>query len=552
MRQSAIYSLASTREVAGFLDGVINTIENGGGGEAVLDSVKNESGVTAPKHLDTLLGEANEDAYKKIFDSVAEGVKVYKHEHGVYPTADVAEAALQQGLACFRGIDARGNILDSATSAHHDQMSLQPNRAVVAILSLFSEAIPWAGYLPVDIGSNEGRLAILSHLAGSTGGDYTNGGLLDGTNAGGVFASSQRMVKFNTATGTTYTSAFTTANLSSTPGYCDPAGTGVPVLRGRTIVYINGLVAAVDAANGSGATSAIAGTITMPTGVQITLTGTVTLATGAISITSSINLASYDVTAQSIIDFELQPALIQKVGVNATVYTLFANSWRVMTGVTIDGSTQMRNELGLDAASEGLLAIRAQMAQERHYQALRMAYSIGKNNPVAYDFGYSTQIAQKTRAQIWQDFAAVIGNADQNMANLTMDHGITHLYVPGFIAAQCQSLPPELFTSSGIETRPSIYRVGKLFNKYDVYYDPKVASQAANLQSAEIVAVGRSTQVARNPVVLGDAVSPTLMQLALNSDLVQNAAVYGRDFTVTNPHQPSALGAARISVSNLA
>lgn len=551
MHTNAIYSLKSTREVAGFMDSVIDKVEEGGSGQAILDSVKNEAGTSTPKNLDFLLENLKDADQQKLLDGISEGVKVYKREHGFYPTADVAEAAMQQARTAFLGVDGSGKIFDSVTSAHHDAGSLQPNRAVVAIMALFSEAIPFAGYLPVDIGSNEGRVAILSHTSNSNAGDYSDGDLLDGTNAGGVFASSQRMVHFDTSAGTTYDSKFTTTCLDADPGYCDPAGTGVPLLRGRTTIFINGLVVAVDAINGNGATSPIAGSIKMPNGAEITITGTVTLATGAIEIVSNVALADYEVTAQSIIDFELQPALINKIGVGASVWSVYANPWRVMTGITIDASGQLRNELGLDGASEALLAIRAQMAQERHYQALEMVRRIGANNVVDWNYDYQNQIQQKIRAQILQDFAPVLANADQQMANQTMDHGITHLYAPAWFVSLCAGLPSDLFEPSGISARPSVYRAGRLFGKYDVYYSPKKVSQGADLSTSSLIAVGRSNQVARNPILLGDAVSATFMQLGLMSDLVQNAAVYGRDFTVVNPHQLSALGASRINITNM-
>jgi len=99
----------------------------------------------------------------------------------------------------------------------------------------------------------------------------------------------------------------------------------------------------------------------------------------------------------------------------------------------------------------------------------------------------SGQGVYKTRAMIWLDFAALLGQIDQDMANNTMDHGITHLYVTAFVAGQLPSLPPEIFEPSGLSARPGIYRVGRLFGKYDVYYTPKVLAQSVNLQTAEIL-----------------------------------------------------------------
>lgn len=550
----AQYSTQSTREVAAFLDSVNPQLDAGAGGAAILDSIKNQSGVKVPKALDILLGKLNTNDEGRILDSVGAGLSHFQAEHGRLPTADVVEAAIQQGSTALYGVDRHGNILDSASSSHSDPISLQPNRAVVAILSAIAEAIPFASYLPVDIASNQAKLAILSHKAGTAYGDYALDEIMDGVNAGDVYASSARFVRFDHSGVAPYASKFTTQSLSASgsEGFCDPAGTGFPVLRGRTIVYVNGKVAATDVPNGSAANSPISGSVTIGANTHV-ITGFVTVATGAIELTtvSPDFAAGTEVTAQAFVDYETSPSLIPSVIVRADVYDIFANPWRVMTGMSIDASGQLRNELGLDGQSEALMAIRTQMSLERHYQALKMAYALGKNNEINYDFGYPTRSAQMTRAQMWQDFEANLSNADQKMANDTMDHGITHIYASAWMTAQIESLGSDMFVPSGIAKRPSIYRVGRLFGKYEVYYSPKVASQAADLTTASILAVGRSTQVARCPIVLGDAVAPTFLSLNMQSDLKASAAMYARDFTVVNPHEPSALGCARINFTNL-
>ncbi len=557
MKQTAQYSTNSTREVAAFLDAVsIAAVADGGADKhAVLDSVRNKPGVTIPKPLDGLLGKLTDADGARILDSIQMGISHYSVEHGSAPTADLVEAAIQQADVAFRGIAPDGSILDSATSLNHDPLSLQPNRAVVALLTAIAEAIPFAAYLPVDLQSNQSKLAILSHVAGSTYGDYTTGDLMDGISAGNVFASSARSVRFDVTGGTApFNSKFTAINSTSDVGYCNAAATGVAVLRGRTIVFINGLVAAVEPVSGSAANSPLSGSVVIG-GITYTVTGTVAPATGVISLTaltaSSGPITGLTVTARAFVDYETSPGLIPNLTVKADVFDIYANPWRIKTGISIDSNSQLRNELGLDGNSEALMAIRTQMALERHFQALRMCQEISANNVVSYDFQYSTQILQKLRFQIWQDFQAVISNVDQKMANDTMDHGITHLYVPAFVAAQMLGLPSELFKPSGITTRPGIYRVGRLFDKYEVYFSPRVATQNAALTQATIIAIGRSTQVARCPIVLGDAVAPTFLQLSMGSDFVNNSGMYARDFTVVNPHQPSALGAARINITNL-
>ena len=550
----AIYGTKSTREVAAFLDAVSPQLKEGATGQAVLDSVRNGSGVTIPKGLDELLGSMKSSDESRILDSVQAGLTHFQKEHGCMPTADVVEAAIQQGQSAFRGIDARGQILDSASSSHHDQLSLQPNRAVVAILSAIAEAIPFASYLPVDIQSNQSKLAILSHVAGSAYGDYAVNGIMDGASAGDVYTSSSRIAKIVTSGSLPWSGKFSQGNDTANPGFSDNAGTGVPVLRGRTIVFIKGVPVGMEPTSGNAASSPISGSATIG-GIDYTVTGTITVATGVLSITgctaSSGGIVSLPVTAQAFVDYEASPALIPKVLVRADTYDIYANPWRVMTGLSIDAAGQFRNELGIDANSEALLAIRTQMAMERHYQALRMASQLSINNTVAYDYGYSSQISQKTRASILQDMMPVLANADQKMAIDTMDHGITHLYVPAFFANMCNSLGADLFKPSGISARPGIYRVGRLFDKYEVYYSPKVVSQNAGLTTASLLAVGRSSQVARCPIVLGDAVAPTFLPLNMQTDLMNNSAMYARDFTVVNPHTPSAMGCAQINITNL-
>lgn len=539
----AIYTLQSTQQVAAFLDSVSADTK----GQDVLDAAKNDAGTELPARLKALIGDTPEKDQARILDSVLYGMREYEKAHGVAPTADVVDAAIQQGHVALKGV------LDSATNAHHDQGSLQPNRAVVAIVSAQAEAIPFAGYLPVDIGSNEGKLAILSHQANSDFGDYAVGEIMDGINAGDVYASSQRMVAIDTSGAAPYNSKFTTTN--SDLGYCDPAGTGVAVLRGRTIIYVGGIPCTTDSLQGSAANSGFTGTVTLPsTGTTHTVTGYVTVATGVIQVTTvtpALPAGFRTVVAQAFIDYETQPSLIPLVGVRADVFPVYANPHRIAAKLSIDATGQMRNELGLDAEGEVLMAIRTQLAQERHYLALRYVQNLGGNIADSWAFDYANQKLQKTRAQMWLDGQSILGNLDQTMANSTMDHGITHIYTSSWIINQLLSCGRDIFEPSGIAARPGIYRAGRLYGKYEVYYSPKVVAQSNDKASSEMLLVGRSSQVARCPIILGDAVAPTFVDVATQLDLNKQIAMYVRDFTIVNPHAPSALGCGRLSITGL-
>lgn len=548
-KQQAIYTLPSTQEVGVFLDSVSSDISTGLKGQDVLDSVKNEAGtkMKLPKRLEAMLAQAPEAEHARVLDSVIVGVREFEASHGRKPTADVVDAAIQQGHAALI------HVLDSATSAHHDQISLQPNRAVVAIVSAIAEAIPFAGYLPVDIGSNEGKLAILSHQAGSAFGDYTLGELMDGTNVGDVYASSQRMVEIDTSGAAPYNSKFSVANLVANPGFCDPAATGVGVLRGRSVVYVGGLPIALDTANGSAANSPFTGSVTIGSTVH-TLTGYVTVASGAVQITTvtpALPAGYQKVVVQGFIDYETQPSLIPLVGIKAEVFPVFANAHRIATKLSIDASGQIRNELGLDAESEALMALRTQLAMERHYQALRYVRMLSIHNSATHDLDYDGRSLQMNRSQMWLDAQAPLGELDQQMANKTMDYGIQFVYASSFLINQWMSCGRDIFEPSGVANRPGIFRAGRLFGKYEVYYSPKVVNQAADLSTAEMLLIGRSSQVARCPILLGDAVAPTLVEIGTQLDLNKQLAMYARNFTAVNPHEASAKGCGLLNVTGL-
>jgi hypothetical protein len=536
-KQPVKYATVATLEVANFLDSVKERKDAKEGTDAILDSIHNESEDTSklplPAGLKALFDKLGGDKKheKRILDGISIGMENFEQAHGFTPTADVVEAALQQANVAFDAIGPNGRLLDgitnTASSVHSDPMSLQPNRAVVAILSMLSEAIPFAGYLPVDIGSNQSKLAVLSHIAGSTYGDYTNGQIMDGTFSGLRFASSARMVRLDVTGTAPFTSKFTTTNLPLDPGFCDPAGAGINVLRGRTVVYINGKVAARDTASGSGASSPISGSVRV-NGIDYAVAGTVNVDTGAISITGITggSLTGLNVVAEAFVDYERMPALIPLLQVRADTYDIFANPWRAMTDMSIDTAGQLRNELSLDGLSESIMAIRAQMSAERHYIALEKAARLGVNLPFTINFEWDTRSQQMNRAAIFQDVQAQLTLVDQAMANATMDHGVTHFYVGSWLMGIFNSLPDTMFVSSGVTARPGIYRVGRLFNKYEIYYAPRVATQSADLKTAKMIGIGRSTQVSRNPILLGDAIAPTFLDLSMQSNLKTQRAVY--------------------------
>lgn len=547
------YFKRETAEVAQFVDTLKDNAIKGGtfdsaaASDFIVTASNQNAGVKVPETLQAVLDEAKGDESSIVTRAILDGVDVYEAQHGSAAPADVIEMALHSAYATTDAARRKFS-LDSASSLHHDQISLQPNRAVVAILAAMGEAIPFAHYLPADIGSNEAKLAIMTHHAGSKFGSYDQNALLDGVDSGNTYISSSRV---HTSTPAAADGAVTgkITKQQATEDTCDPAAGDLKLLRGRTIVYVDGRVAAREVDSAGSGNSPISGTINVG-GTSYAIGGTINTDTGAYALTTTPKLPeTVPVVVEGFIDFERAPELTPSIISAVNTFSLYAKPWRVTTHQTIDSRTQMANELGLDPYSESVIAIQAQFANERHYDVLRKGRRLAALNTAQFDFGAAAQHQDSGRAAVWQDFSYPLGVVSQKMAEDTMNHGVTHLYVGKRVAAQYLGLPSTIFQPSGIAPRPGIFRLGRLFGMYDVYYTPKGLNETQT--SAQILAVGRATDVTRNPVVLGDAVPPTVVPLAVNADLRQGAGFYARNFTAVNPHDPSSRGFAMIEVVNM-
>lgn len=556
MTRHSVYHKRETAEVAQFVETLKNEAAKGGvfdsaAADDFVSTAINQSGsVKVPEKLKIVLDEADDKTAAMVTRAIFDGANTYERMHGAPAPADLLEQAIH--LAYGTSNEARRIMLDSASSNASDPLSLQPNRAVVAILTTLSEAIPFAHYLPADIQSNEAKLAIMTHQAGKDYGRYTQGALMDGAFSGDTYISSSREHKCEIVLDAGNPTGAITGKLTSiqTDGdTCNPAAPEVKLLRGRSLVYVNGLIAAREVSGTGTGPSVVSGQASIA-GTVHQISGTVHPDTGVIALVSTPPMAATNsVVVEGFIDYERAPELTPSIVTAVDTFQLFAKPWRVTTHQTIDSRTQMANELGLDPYSEGVIGIQAQFANERHYEVLRKAKRLAKQNTDTFNFNWSNAGDFKVRADVWRDFGSVLGAASQRMAIATLNHGITHLYVGEKIAAQLSSLQNDIWEPSGIVERPGIFRLGRLFGRYDVYYTPKEVTESAD--AAEILCVGRATDVTRNPFVLGDAVAPTVIPLAVNADMKTGAAFYARNFTAVNPHQPSAMGCALITVTDL-
>lgn len=495
----------------------------------------------------------------KLFDSVADGIERYTDAHGVAPSPDLLLAAMQQADSARHDYTNDGiprSVMDSVGgSDHHAANSINANRALLAIEQLFETAIPFGSYLATDISSNEARLHILSHIAASTHGGYKANDSLNGGLAGKPFASSSRWMKFGGDFSAPQTQKVT--SIVDRDGFCVQTDGLVvpPILRGRTIVYINGLVAAEERPNPSGETSPIAGAVTI-NGTEYSINAKSEPGRGLVTI-NSISPAlpeGSEVVAQAYIDYERAPALTPRVGIEVETFSMYANPNRITTSTTIDFMTQLQRELSIDGQSQALQAVRTQLSMERHFEALRMARRLAKNTSVSHDLDLASRNSALLHWQIWQDFLPALSAVLQIVVEKTADASVEVAYVGRRLASEFLSLPREMFVPSGVRPRPGVYRLGRLFDLIDLYFLPdgeNILRSDSAVGEHEMLLIGRGSQPGRSPIVLGDAVPPTLLSLATNADFNSNLGMYSREFTRVNPHYRSAHGAALMTIKGI-
>jgi len=482
----------------------------------------------------------------RVIRAILDGANAYEKANGVKAPADILEHAMHQAYATLDSTRAQFQ-LDSATSLASDAESLQANRAVVAIMATLGEAVPFANYIPTDIGSNEARLIVTSHVANNTYGGYNAQDIMDGANSGKPYMTSERTHAL-AINGTTGALTGTLTDVQNSADVCSQTAPGVKLVRGRTKLYINGRFAAKEVDTSGTGLSTVSGKISI-SGVEYVIGGTVNTDTGVAALTTAPALPTTNVAVlEGYIDYERDASKTPSIVTRADNFSLFATPWRVTTFQSIDARTQMSNELGLDPYAESVYSIHAQFANERHRIALAKLKRVAVNNAATFDFAWPTQGLAKTPAEIVQGLSAVLGVISQKMAEDTMNHGVTHLYVGRKFKAVLLGLPTTLFTPSGIEGA-GIHRVGRLFGMFEVYYTPHTVSETSS--GSQILCVGRATDAARNPIVMGDAVPPTMMPLSVGADLRTGSGFYARTFTELNPHAPSAMGAAIIDITNL-
>lgn len=467
--------------------------------------------------------------------------------HGAKPSGAVLDNAVRTTLNSLSrehrlkaGVDiAAYDDIEGGTSG----APMQANRAAISVYNTIVEALPFGGLIPMGSGL-QGKIIIATHEAGNAVGDYAINDSLDGIYAGKPFMNAVRRVVATSSDQQAYTAKIL---------YAKGDSNGSPIVASSVRVFVNGKPAGgtlVTQTNNK-TEAPINGQIVVNNQTH-TLTGKAVLATGEVTINVTPALQSSDVVkVAGMINFEDEKMKGKRPAFQTSAYSydLRATFSSGLYRITQEAKAQFSSETNLDPASEAMLAMRNQFNFERHRYALDCMYDIAQGYKHTADMKTSTRLDERSRVQLWSDVLFALTEADQSMLERTNAFGIGVLYVGGKGRAELEALPPELFEKSTVPARAGIYRVGQLFGRYEVYYCPQLLKETAS--SIEILAIGRSEQSGLNPIVVGDVVAPTFVNLGVTHDLREGAAYFHAGVLEVNPHVSAASGAALIAITGL-
>lgn len=533
--------LRSQRELKLFLDGDLEQ------GRNVLAHAQHKPILDMADKLDSLaVNDEDKNGLSVIRKAILDGVESYEKQHGHKPDVNVINVALDHAEQILDDANIDGVMTNTASNSR----GLISTQVIVAIQALVSAAIPFAHYITGDKKTSKAELVVVSHSAGSKAGSYDAGDELDGIGGGDAYIMTDRTATLTASDETKKVFAGKITPIQLTDTTCDPDAAVHPLYTGRTQIIVNGLIVAT-CGMGSGDVDSFSGRTKLVSGEDALISGTVNIATGAVAMTSNIALGENDqVFARGVLNVEKEGAFkAPSIDTTAQKFVLYASPYRAKVVCTPEAKEEFENELGINPQFEGTIHARTAYSQETLYKSLRDCCLIGKYSGLSrqFDYKWETAGANKSQADITEELITLINTVSQDMANANGSHGVSHIYVGEKMRSIFESLPDSKFKSSGINNRPGSYRLGRLNNKYEVYYSPKGLD-------VDILLIGaNAAQPAFNPVIIGETTAPTVERASASTNSPDTGYwLTGKAICQQNPVTKYAKSCATITVINTA
>lgn len=511
-----------------------------------VDSLQLDSVTELADKVSALDAEAGSRAVLDVRKTLLDCIKAYEHEHGKKPSADLIAMALDQANLEL------DSITSSAASSHgHEARSLKPNQPLIAIRAIFAAAMPFAHYLPAQE-SGEAPFIIVSHEAGAKTGMYDKNESINGVAGGSNYISSARQHVLESGDRTVFKGKITPVMTDFL--HCDQDVEAIPLYEARTQIVINGLAIATSHKSNSGTTETASGVAVLGD-KSISFTAQVNVKTGEVTVTFAEAVPeNTHVMARAFLNVEdhkfrdYTPEIITR----AQKYVMFATPYRSKVIATPEAINQFKNEIGIDPAFEGTVAIRMQKGQEDLYNMLERLNVIGQlHHPHTANFNWKELGKRKSVEDIVRDvLLPKLSQISQEIANANGSHGISHIYVGERMRALFVAMGTDFFEASQVVARAGSYRLGRLAGLYEVYYTPRGIQKVEGAERMLLIAANANNP-SFNPVIVGEVSAPMIKQVSATPNSPDEGYwVTGKGFIENNPVPIYAASVSTLDVIN--
>lgn len=564
----------------------------------VLGGGDNGLNITSPAYaaLQQLCGYLGKEA-GYVMDSAARAMSSWRERFNQEVPDNVAYAGICRGLALYEsdaGLPATDPLMqliaredkaqmDSASNQHHDQLSIRAGLALASLLSTLASATPFAGVVPFPMGSNEGKIVLVTPKANNDFGAYRAGDVLVGARAGLPFTMAGRLLVLTEADVTGGKSYVTTVRECVEPAPAVLPATGFigwrsqasspaeRILSGRTVVLVNGIQVGGDIRTGNGAFNQNKGTTNLngkfyvkgDAATEYTIDGTCDLDGGVIDFTIKPALPpEATVRTLAFIDWERQKSRTDgkerwaSIGVETDGYSVYAEEARVDSEYTISAATQFQQELGMNIAALSMGAGDI-YTQERYRRIIELGALVAAGNPQQpLDLNVAAQLLQKSVSESISDQIMMrIEQIETLFVTEAWSTKAGFVFIPTLLAPIFRRIRGFTINEGGV--RAGIYLVGNLPNGLPVYSVPAmdyVFGSDETLETGSILICGGDNgDPARSPILIGDAIPmlPVNMNNQYNRDFEAAQGWYGRGLTCLNPNQELAGTWARLDITGM-
>ena len=456
------------------------------------------------------------------YESIKQGAQVaavnaralqnYEKTYGRLPNDDLlasCDKAIENGILVAEGKAQAGGIFEAAEMSTTDGI-LMRNRLISLVLpvQLTSITSNFVTFIPGEF--NQSEFYRIYRVAGSNFGDLTKGDRVD-YDYDGVYSAMDQRKTLGTGDGSKVKFTFSSAT---------DIGAVYPFKPKRTRVWVDHLQVAEDIGNG-----AIVGSYVV-SGTTVTITGTVTYATGIVEVNfSTAPAAGISIDLGFDVDIEKDPTLIPRVDHEMFSKVLYPHESAISGNATIQALWALRREIGQDIDNLIMQQMRNLLAADKDKKHLHDMLYHTKDS-----FQWSRKVPTGlTKQQHYESIVLPLLDIDTHLRQKNGISGLVGMVAGSQVVNLFRSMSALHFQPApGFKSSPQPHYVGRIFNQWDLFCDP-------NFDSLTAMCYAKGPDHGQTAYVVGDAVPALTFRHPVLGDLVQKATMWDLSYRDMQP-----------------